>query len=232
MPFKMHRFDNKIICGKKGGPSFLNATRPNFDSKVCPPNTLPCSNSTSLENTLCYDQTQPRDSVCPITKFEFYSSGLNSTLPNARKLNFTNNVTFSFSKDYDALPASKIKVESQPCADPTIQLQASTYILELQKDKVCPLEPNLNSRESPSYKVAGNGWSTNEFKVQQDNRVGPILTTEPHYVLTYMNAFAETAAVLRPWSRPTFGWKLECENDKSQTRAEGFKNIFQKIFSS
>lgn len=75
MPFKMHRFDNRMICGKKGGPAFLNATRPDFDSKLCPNNTLPCSNSTSFENTLCYDKTQPRDSVCPITKFEFYATG-------------------------------------------------------------------------------------------------------------------------------------------------------------
>jgi hypothetical protein len=57
MPFLMHVFDNRIICGKKGGPSFLNATRPDFNSKLCPENTLPCSNLTSPENTLCYDKS-------------------------------------------------------------------------------------------------------------------------------------------------------------------------------
>ena len=53
--FTMNTFDSKIICGKRGGASFLNAIRPDFENKLCPKGTLPCSNSTSLENTICYD---------------------------------------------------------------------------------------------------------------------------------------------------------------------------------
>jgi hypothetical protein len=58
MPFKMHVFDNRLICGKKGGASFLNATRPDLKSLLCPPETLPCSNFTSIENTICYSKTE------------------------------------------------------------------------------------------------------------------------------------------------------------------------------
>jgi hypothetical protein len=47
-----------------------------------------------------------------------------------------------------------------------------------------------------------------------------------------MNVFKEQASVLKPWSRPIYGWKLECENDPSKTRAEAFKKIFNKISNS
>jgi len=106
-----------MLCGKRGGLPFLNATRPDYRTGKCPDSTLPCSNSTSLENTICYDATLSRNSQCPITQFDF--SFNSTTLPNPNTQNF-GNTKFSFSKDFDSLAASKIKVEAQVCADNAI----------------------------------------------------------------------------------------------------------------
>jgi hypothetical protein len=59
--------------------------------------------------------------------------------------------------------------------------------LEIQNKSTCPLEPNLGIQESLSYKVAGLGWTTNEFKVEQENRIAKILTNITSYVTNYMN---------------------------------------------
>ena len=53
-PFAMHSFGNKMICGRRGGTPFINATRPDPVSKLCPIGTSPCSNFTSADNTICY----------------------------------------------------------------------------------------------------------------------------------------------------------------------------------
>lgn len=115
MPFGMHRFENKMICGRRGGQPFLNATRPELSGN-CPEGTLKCSNATSLENTVCYDQSQRREDVCPITKFEFFD--LSDKVKRQNALNFTDKVGFAFSRDHDALPAVQIQVENQVCMDP------------------------------------------------------------------------------------------------------------------
>jgi hypothetical protein len=52
-PIKMGQFNGTRICGAPNGISFVNATRPSKDSKVCPTGTIPCSNFTSLNNTIC-----------------------------------------------------------------------------------------------------------------------------------------------------------------------------------
>ena len=99
MPFEMHFFDNMMICGQRGGTGFINATRVDADGN-CPSGFAPCSTLTSLENTICYDNTLQRDKVCPITGFEF-SIG-ESTLPNPVSMKFSETVTFSYSRDVDA----------------------------------------------------------------------------------------------------------------------------------
>jgi hypothetical protein len=80
-PMFMHSFENKILCGKRGGSPFLNANRPDFETGKCPNATAPCSNFTSTENTICYDVSKDRNSECPITGFEFTSG--KSQLKNA-----------------------------------------------------------------------------------------------------------------------------------------------------
>jgi hypothetical protein len=82
MPFAMHSFNSMMICGKRAGQPFVNATRPDSETRLCPNNTLACSNFTAPDNTVCYPSDQKRDEVCPITGFEFSSS--DGTLPTLR----------------------------------------------------------------------------------------------------------------------------------------------------
>lgn len=128
MPFGMHQFENKLICGKKGGSNFLSAIRPDQNGD-CPKGFIPCSGFTSLENTICYDKKDDRDKVCPITGFEF-SNGI-SSLNKANSFPFTDDITFSFSRDMNALPATKIQVDFSPCHDPGIQINFVTYETEI-----------------------------------------------------------------------------------------------------
>lgn len=123
MPFRMHAFDGRIICGKQGGLAFVEAVRPSIETKACPDGFEPCSELTSIENTICFDSTLPKEDQCPITAFQFIKKDETSTLPNATELEFVGNVLLAFSKDADALPASKIKLERSACADPSYQVQ-------------------------------------------------------------------------------------------------------------
>lgn len=43
MPFKMHKFDGKMFCGKRGGEPFLTATRPDYTTGACPSGFRKCS---------------------------------------------------------------------------------------------------------------------------------------------------------------------------------------------
>ena len=52
--FKLTDFDGKKICGKRAGSSYLKAEQPDKKTGNCPGVLIPCSNQTSLENTICY----------------------------------------------------------------------------------------------------------------------------------------------------------------------------------
>ena len=62
MPFVMKSFEGKILCGKRGGEPFLNVTRLDPETRLCPKGTSLCSNKTSMENTICYNNLLSRDS--------------------------------------------------------------------------------------------------------------------------------------------------------------------------
>ena len=55
------------ICGKRGGRSFIDALRPT-DDNVCPEMTLPCSDITQPENTICVSLEDKDAGLCPITE--------------------------------------------------------------------------------------------------------------------------------------------------------------------
>ena len=93
--FEMHFFENMIVCGKRGGTGFINATRVDVDGN-CPNGFEPCSTFTSLENTICNESTL----VQLHTGFDF-SSG-ESALPNPVSMKFSDTVTLNFSRDVDA----------------------------------------------------------------------------------------------------------------------------------
>jgi hypothetical protein len=60
---------------------------------------------------------------------------------------------------------------------------------------------------NPNYFPAGDGWSTNAYKVKNDNRVGPLLTMQPDYFV-YGNIPREIATPLYPMTRQIEGWML------------------------
>ena len=62
----MAYFGSVIICGKRGGNSFISASRPGSDG-ICSEDLIPCSNSTSPENTICVSIDDQIDGKCPIT---------------------------------------------------------------------------------------------------------------------------------------------------------------------
>ena len=60
------------ICGKRGGESYYNATKPD-KTGACPPYYRPCSRETSGINTICYEKSET-DTNCPITDIQFVPS--------------------------------------------------------------------------------------------------------------------------------------------------------------
>ena len=65
--FTSSRLDNKSICGKRAGKSYLYATQPDQSTGECPGVLIPCSQMTSVKNTICYYPEDEREEVCPIT---------------------------------------------------------------------------------------------------------------------------------------------------------------------
>ena len=62
----MTNLGSVTICGKRGGKSFATASRPVLDG-TCSDGLIPCSNSTSLENTICVSIEDQLAGKCPIT---------------------------------------------------------------------------------------------------------------------------------------------------------------------
>jgi hypothetical protein len=165
MPFKMHTFDGKMICGKRGGRPFLEAIRPDPVTLACPTGTEKCSDQTTADNTICFDSTLYKEDECPITKFEFINEIGDCSQADSETLDFVNGVTLCYSKDADSMPATAIKVENLPCADPYYQMQLDPEDTNLQKLTKCPVEPNSQRSVSAVYKKVGDVWSTTEYDV-------------------------------------------------------------------
>ena len=68
-----------MICGRRGGSSFIDVLRPPSDEEVnCPDGTAPCSTFTSKENTVCYP-TADHVASCPITEMFVADANFNDT---------------------------------------------------------------------------------------------------------------------------------------------------------
>jgi hypothetical protein len=52
---QMSQFSDQVICKTVGGQNFLNVQRPSTTTGKCPGTTVPCSNKTSTDNTVCYE---------------------------------------------------------------------------------------------------------------------------------------------------------------------------------
>ena len=69
-PLQMTELEGVSICGRRGGLPFVDTLRPNSDGQ-CPPNTVPCSRNTSIDNTICVEQDESECGIldkCPITE--------------------------------------------------------------------------------------------------------------------------------------------------------------------
>ena len=62
----MDNFFGFTICGLPGGDPYVNATRVDPVTLKCPAGKVPCSNNTSVENTICYPASN-LTANCPIT---------------------------------------------------------------------------------------------------------------------------------------------------------------------
>lgn len=173
----MNVFEGNLLCGKRSDLNFLEATRPDWMG-ACPEGYQPCSNYTSADNTYCYDsKTDLRESVCPITGFEFIEG--NSTFQLPTYLKWNENITLAFSRDVDSMPATKLKVGLSPCADPQVQIQHMAYGTELQRQNVCPVEPNSGLAKDPNQKMAGSAWATSEYAIEKENWIFDRLVKQP-----------------------------------------------------
>jgi len=94
---------------------------------------------------------------------------------------------------------------------------------------VCPVEPNTNLFDNPSFRLAGN-WTISEYQVESENLVKSLLKREPSYNV-YARDSVEQNTLLKPWSRPLAGWSLECESE-GLTRLQAFTDIYSKKFDS
>ena len=77
-PKNTTKFEEGTFCGKRGGKSFIDVTRPDLETKLCPEGTKPCSSKTTIDNTVCYPEADI-DSSCPITDFKFVASSEKKT---------------------------------------------------------------------------------------------------------------------------------------------------------
>lgn len=112
------QFFGKRVCGKQGGLPFLNVTRVN-ETLVCPEGTLPCTDKTSSDNTICYNATESPLDVCPILSMEFVNNSSLSVLSSGQSsIQFNSTTYIVWSKDVDSLPATTMKVEYNPCMNP------------------------------------------------------------------------------------------------------------------
>ena len=82
----MNRFDGLVICGKRGGYSFVDMIRPIAlinGKNSCPPNHIPCNenffdvSSRGKDYVVCIHEGVDKETVCPITSiaFDFDNSG-------------------------------------------------------------------------------------------------------------------------------------------------------------
>ena len=122
----MTRLEDVTICGRRGGLPFVDARRPNSDGQ-CPPGTVPCSRSTSIENTICVEQDSSECGVpdnCPITEIRLVTEDLfnqsNNTNEGCQTVLDFKNWKLIYSKDrVDSLPIQATQLaETTPCYEP------------------------------------------------------------------------------------------------------------------
>lgn len=65
-PMNMTADGGIVICGKRGGPNFIETVRVNPGSLKCPKGFTPCSELTPPSETVCVEIDADKESKCPI----------------------------------------------------------------------------------------------------------------------------------------------------------------------
>jgi len=78
-PVRQSIIHGKKICGTQAGKAFVDVTRPDAGTFMCPAGTAPCSPRTSPENTVCYPDGQINPD-CPITEVFMANSEVYETI--------------------------------------------------------------------------------------------------------------------------------------------------------
>jgi len=119
-PVYQTKFQNSVICGTRGGDSFVKVIRPDATTLVCPAGTSPCpltnNVETSAENTVCYPSSLIPAS-CPVTQIKFISSSDNTYKKDRNWIEGGNigGMTLLYSKTFNSLPITATYVGQKPC---------------------------------------------------------------------------------------------------------------------
>ena len=153
------------ICGKRGGKSFAQVTRPDAETGACPSGTSACAASTSPENTVCYPKAEHATS-CPITSLlvgdeaGMDALGEEYASPNGGKMTIEEGVSYlAYSKTVDGLPLSLTHVGVEaPCRDAAKarEEQTSWYPLELGREREICEAADADTRYSKADLVSIN----------------------------------------------------------------------------
>ena len=93
--------------------------------------------------------------------------------------------------------------------DPQIQTSNGIYMLEVMREKICPLEENTQTVFDPRY-VPSSAFFTTEYAVQQENTVLNRLMNLPGFFKAdnVPNPMIKDTVPLTAWTRSTFSWDL------------------------
>ena len=160
-----------VICGKRSGIPFANVQRPMISTGICPDGTIPCSNTTQADKTICYPVGQL--DLCPVTQVfianeeqgnEFKSNQDYTVLDLIQ--DDRENRYLVYSKIYDSLPIVNTVFNVQPCMDPSSTTRDTPfYPTENDRARKC-----LNdSYVDPEYEEVG--YSISLYDLYQENGI-------------------------------------------------------------
>ena len=111
--------ENHLICGIRGGKSFLDLQRVTDNNGNCPERTIPCiANQETIENIICYPTSGDYETDCPITDLLIVDkSKLESyTAQGYTSVTIVEDTAYVvYSKKVDKMPPTTIRVGFAPC---------------------------------------------------------------------------------------------------------------------
>jgi hypothetical protein len=194
---------------------FAETLRPSVQG-FCPTGTVACSNTTSVENTICH-KPDDKDRNCPITNIRFTYIG--------------DPASFSAIPDrfnFDALAITATKVEHKPCMlpnDTSSAPNAKYYPVEIDSNNTCNTDPVSRIEHDDRYRKAD--YQISEYEIQKDSGVYPALMGAPSVkkYLTDSPLKVKIETLYNLWARSTLGWKIECDADDKRNRRAALKEI-------